>query len=164
VPQVVVRDAVHVLARPGHFAIGVGEPLFYDSLRVCAAPLQSGAELLHRGRRDEDVDVADLHGVGVGQGADVVPHLCCALDVYVEDHRVAFGQDFRYRRLESAVVVVVDLGVLDEGVFGNELLEALFCQEVVVQTVLLLAPGGSGGAGDGVYDVVVLLKEHVDQR
>ncbi len=57
----------------------------------------------------------------------------------------------------------MDTGVFDEGVLLDEFLEALLGLEVIIKAVLLLAAGLAGRAGNGIDDVAVLLKEHVDQ-
>ena len=96
--------------------------------------------------------------------SNVVADLRRALDVDVEDHRVAFCEDFLDGGLEGAVVVVVDLRVLDERVFADQLLKALLRLKVVVKAVFFLAARRARRAGDRVDDVVVLLEEHVDER
>ena len=161
--EVVVRHLEHVFARTGDLSLGVAHALLDDLLRVCSAPLEAAAKLLHVGREDEDVDVADLHRIVVRQRTDVLAHLRRALHVYVEYDRIALGKHLLDRRLERSVVVVVHLRVLDEGVLPDQLLEALLRLEVVVEPVLLVASRLARCAGDGVDDVAVLLQEHVYQ-
>ena len=155
--KVVVRDLEHVFAGAGHLALGVVHALLDHFARIGAAALEALAQILHGRRIDEYVDVADLERICVGKAADMLADLRRALHVYVEDHGVALCEHFDDRRLEGAVVVVVDLRVLQECAFADQRLEALLRQEVVVEAVLLLAARRARRAAYGVHYVVVLL-------
>ena len=62
---------------------------------------------------------------------------------------------------EGAVAVAVDRGVLKEGVLGDEFVEPLLREKMVVDAVLLLAARFARRAGNGVDKLRVVLEQSV---
>ena len=65
--------------------------------------------------------------------------------------------------LQSAIVVTVNFGVLEERPLGNQLAEALNGQKMVIKAILLFATRLARRTGDGVLHIGVLLKKHIDK-
>lgn len=87
------------------------------------------------------------------------------LHLYVEDNNLPLGRLFLDRCLTSAIAIVAELGMLDEAIFGDEILKVLGRHEVVVGTVDLTGPRASRGMryGEGI-GIWVALEEQVVER
>jgi len=126
--------------------------------------VQTGLEFLHGGGGEENVNEAGAHGIVEGEGGDVVADLLGAGGVNVEQGALVFAEGLADGLLQCAVEVAVHLGVFEEAVFGDEPLERLGGQEVVVLAVHLVAARLARGAGDGVAHFGIALQQHIAER
>lgn len=174
---------------------GLREALLYARLVLGAAAAQPRLEGLDGGRGDEDVaggdagvfDLLDaletntrsayfparrrilFFSAGTGRGGGFPRLLSFFFFFYlhldVQEDDLALGGLLLNGHLAGAVPVAAELGVLDEAVAGDEGLEILHGDEVVVHGVLLAGARGAGRVGDGEAEGLgVALEEAVVER
>jgi len=113
-----------------------------------AAAEEALAESLEVGGHEKDVAEGGLD-FGVGGCTDMGG----TLGVDIEDDVMPAAELVKDGGEGGAVEVVVDLGVFEESVGGDLLLEACGVEEMVIETIAFAGARGAGGAGDAEGEV-----------
>lgn len=140
--------------RDRRYSLGLRQPLHYTLLTLRTASPQPRLELLLTRRCHEDVPRLDA----------ALLHLLDALHLDIQHHHFPLGGLVTDGLFARAVAVPAELGVLDEAVLGDQVLELGVRHKVVVHGVLLARAGLARRVADGEGEGVrVALAEEVEE-